>query len=145
MNLGNLDGVSIRTLPIRDGERGRPAHRMRDMVDVVRTVEVLAVPAEREDHAGPDPAGTGRLGKTLRVQLGIETRRVGVSLEIRAREAPVAALCGFHTQPAGRSAVRITREHAESLYHRKRLDSYKVSNEKKKKKERRKEGKISPA
>lgn len=45
MNLRDLDRVTGRTLPINHGKRGRAVSWMRNVVHVIGTVEVLAVPA----------------------------------------------------------------------------------------------------
>ena len=50
MDLRNLDGMTRRTLGIGDGKRSRTRRRMRNVVDMVRAVEVLSIPADGENH-----------------------------------------------------------------------------------------------
>jgi hypothetical protein len=45
MDLRDLHGMARRALPVDHGEGGRAIDRVRDVVDMVGRVEVLAVPA----------------------------------------------------------------------------------------------------
>lgn len=115
MNLRDLDGVCSRAFAVGHCKGGRSADGVGNMVDMVGAVEVLAIPAQREDDTGPDTARAWRSRETFSIELGIEARRVCIALEVRACEASVAALCGLHTQAAGCSSVWVAREHTEAL------------------------------
>ena len=132
--------MGCRALAVCDGKGGGSASWVGNVVDVVRAVEVLAVPAavymdlvsildrrinifvgekcnlQREDNTGSNTTRAGCGGERLGIKLGIEARRVRVALEVGTGKASVAALGGLHSQAACLASVGVAREHSEALW-----------------------------
>lgn len=84
------------------------------MISVVWTIEVLAVPADREDNVRADASGAGLCGEVVGVPFRVHAGRIHGPTPVGLRVATVALL-GFCSQVFGGAAEDVAREHAEAL------------------------------
>lgn len=80
---------------------------------MVRGVQSLAVPANREDHARPNTAGARRGGEAFGVELWVRAGRICVPLEVGPRVTAEAAL-DLRAQARRLAPGDVAREHAEA-------------------------------
>jgi hypothetical protein len=136
VDLRDLHRVARRATAADHGERSRAVDGVGDVALVVGGVEVLAVPAavtpvrisscastiaspvwvhiHGEDDARADTTRAGPVREGFRVALRVKARRLGVTLEVGAVVAAVAAL-DLAAEVGRRAPHHVTREHAEAL------------------------------